>query len=83
MDLIMSLVGWFGVIFCTLGYLLLSLKLITAQSFSFQALNIVGGLCLAVTAVSTKDLPNAAANILWMSIGIFAIIGRFKKPKID
>ncbi|SDG57942.1 hypothetical protein SAMN05421827_10849 [Pedobacter terrae] len=79
MNLVMTIIGWSGVIFCTLGYLFLSMKLIRADSVSFQALNIMGGLCLAVTALDTHDLPNAAANVLWMSIGLFALSRQFSK----
>ncbi len=79
MKLMMSLIGWSGVVFCTLAYLFLSMKLIRSDSFSFQALNILGGLCLAVTALDTHDLPNAAANVLWMSIGLFALGRQFSK----
>ena len=82
MDLF-SIVGWFGVLFCTLGYLLLSLKVIKAESFSFQALNIAGGLCLAITAIQTEDLTNAVANLLWMSIGLFAVTRKFRKRKAN
>lgn len=39
----------------------------------FQMLNILGGLCLATTAVNSQDLPNAAANVLWMFIGMYAL----------
>jgi len=79
MKLAMSIIGWSGVVFCTLGYLLLSMKLIRADSLSFQALNILGGLCLSVTALDTHDLPNAAANLLWMSIGLYALSKQFSK----
>jgi len=78
-NLLMPVIGWSGVVFCTLGYLLLSLKTIRADSLPFQLLNIAGGLCLAVTAVDTHDLPNAAANILWMSIGLYALSRQFSR----
>ncbi|WP_090884424.1 CBU_0592 family membrane protein [Pedobacter rhizosphaerae] len=81
-NLLMPFVGWSGVLFCTLGYLLLSLKIIRADSLSFQLLNITGGLCLAVTAFNTQDLPNAVANILWMSIGLFALSRQFSRKQI-
>ncbi|TFB29390.1 hypothetical protein E3V97_20325 [Pedobacter alluvionis] len=55
------------------------MKLIRADSIFFQTLNIMGGLCLAVTALDTQDLPNAAANVLWMSIGLFALSRQFSK----
>lgn len=66
-------IGWAGVVFCTLGYLLLSLKILKAESRLFQLLNILGGLCLAATALNSHDFPNAAANVLWMFIGIYAL----------
>ncbi|WP_412469368.1 CBU_0592 family membrane protein [Pedobacter sp. KLB.chiD] len=77
----MSIIGWSGVVFCTLAYLFLSMKLIRSDSFSFQALNILGGLCLAITALNTNDLPNAVANVLWMSIGLYALSKQFSKQE--
>lgn len=71
--LIITCIGWLGVVLCTLGYLLLSLKVIKAESWTFQLLNVAGGLCLTLTALDTSDLPNAAANVLWMAIGIYAL----------
>ncbi|WP_293785384.1 hypothetical protein [uncultured Pedobacter sp.] len=79
MKVAMSIIGWSGVVFCTLAYLFLSMKLIRSDSFSFQALNILGGLCLAITALNTNDLPNAVANVLWMSIGLYALSKQFSK----
>ncbi|PWK78795.1 hypothetical protein LX99_01247 [Mucilaginibacter oryzae] len=70
--------GWAGVVFCTLGYLLLSLKILKAESRLFQLLNILGGLCLAATALNSNDFPNAAANFLWMFIGIYALGRRLR-----
>ncbi|WP_443094341.1 CBU_0592 family membrane protein [Pedobacter mendelii] len=70
---LLLIIGWIGVVLCTLGYFLLSMKVIRAESWIFQLLNIMGGLCLTVTALDTSDLPNAAANLLWMFIGVFAL----------
>jgi len=63
---------------CTIGYLLLSMKAIKAESWAFQAFNIVGGLCLSATAVNSQDIPNAAANLLWMFIGVYALGQRLR-----
>jgi len=71
--LIFTGIGWAGVVLCTLGYLLLSTKVLKADSWLFQMLNILGGLCLAATAINSQDLPNAAANVLWMFIGTYAL----------
>lgn len=81
LEIIITCIGWLGVILCTLGYLLLSTDKITAESLSFQLLNIVGGLCLVATAVNTRDLPNAAANLLWMFIGVYALRRQLKMKK--
>lgn len=72
-SILINTIGWLGVILCTLGYLLLSMKVIKAESLSFQLLNIIGGLCLVATALETHDLPNAAANLLWMFIGVYSL----------
>jgi hypothetical protein len=83
LEIIITCIGWLGVILCTLGYLLLSTDKITAESLSFQLLNIVGGLCLVATAVNTRDLPNAAANLLWMFIGVYALRRQLKMKKLS
>ncbi|TCD01351.1 CBU_0592 family membrane protein [Pedobacter psychroterrae] len=72
-SILINIIGWLGVVLCTLGYLLLSMKVIKAESLSFQMLNITGGFCLVATALETRDLPNAAANVLWMFIGLYAL----------
>jgi len=72
-QIILTSIGWLGVILCTVGYLLLSTKVIKAESRSFQLLNIAGGLCLVATAVDSNDMPNAVANLLWMFIGVYAL----------
>jgi TctA family transporter len=66
-------IGWIGVVLCTLAYVLLSTKVIRAESLVFQVLNIVGGLCLCVPALETSDMPNTTANLLWMFTGIFGL----------
>lgn len=72
-QMILASIGWLGVVLCTVGYLLLSMNIITAESRIFQLLNILGGLCLVATAVDSDDLPNAVANLLWMFIGVYAL----------
>lgn len=71
--LIFTSIGWLGVLLCTLGYFLLSIRVIQADSWIFQSLNIVSGLFLAAMAFASHDLPNSAANLLWMFIGAYAL----------
>jgi hypothetical protein len=72
-QMILTSIGWLGVALCTVGYLLLSMKVIKAESRGFQLLNIIGGLCLVAIAVDNNDMPNAVANLLWMFIGVYAL----------
>nr|WP_067053574.1 hypothetical protein [Mucilaginibacter sp. L294] len=72
-QVVLSSIGWLGVVLCTVGYLLLSMKVLSAESRIFQLLNIVGGLCLVATAIDSDDMPNAVANLLWMFIGVYAL----------
>jgi hypothetical protein len=72
-QVVLSSIGWLGVVLCTVGYLLLSVKVLSAESRIFQLLNIMGGLCLVATAIDSDDLPNAVANLLWMFIGVYAL----------
>jgi hypothetical protein len=85
-QIILASIGWLGVVLCTVGYLLLSMKVIKAESLGFQVLNIVGGLCLVATAVDSDDMPNAVANLLWMFIGVYALGRQLRTqstPKTD
>jgi hypothetical protein len=72
-QILLSGIGWLGVVLCTVGYLLLSMKVLKAESRIFQLLNILGGLCLVATAIDSDDMPNAVANLLWMFIGVYAL----------
>lgn len=72
-EIIFTSIGWLGVVFCTAGYLLLTLGKIKAESVTFQLFNVVGSLCLVATALDISDLPNAVANLLWMFIGLYAL----------
>lgn len=81
MKIVLVSLGWLGVICCTVGYLLLSMKIIRAESLSFQLLNIIGGLLLVATAVESSDMPNAVANLLWMFIGIYALVRQMRAER--
>lgn len=71
--MLVTAVGWLGVVLCTMAYLLLTTRKIKAENILFQLFNIIGGLCLVTTAVFSNDIPNVVANLLWMFIGLYAI----------
>lgn len=81
-QIVVTEIGWVGVVLCTLGYLLLNLKVLTAESLNFQALNIIGGSCLVISALHNSDMPNAVANSLWVLIGFYAVGRHLRMNKV-
>ena len=79
--MILIIIGWLGVILCTMGYLLLSTKVIKAERRGFQLFNIIGGGCLVITAIYSNDLPNVVANLLWMFIGVYALGSQMRNDR--
>lgn len=71
-------IGWIGFIFCSSAYMLLNVRIIRFDGIIYQLLNIVGGVCLVISASFFSDIPNTAANILWVFIALFGII-RYSK----
>ncbi|WP_410478429.1 CBU_0592 family membrane protein [Pedobacter nyackensis] len=77
-EIIISGIGWLGVILCTGGYFLLSIKVLTAESRIFQLINVMGGLCLVTIALENSDMPNVMANLLWTFIGVYGLTRRLR-----
>lgn len=69
--------GWAGVVFYVVGYLLLTLGWLKSYDFSFHLLNILGSVGLIVSSSYHHDVPNLAVNVVWLAIGIFAISRRW------
>ncbi|MDY7395146.1 hypothetical protein UMM65_07820 [Aureibaculum sp. 2210JD6-5] len=71
---IFEIIGWIGSALFIISYFLLSIKKLKADKISYQLMNVLGGLCLVISAYSTKDRPNLFTNLVWMFIGVFAIV---------
>lgn len=69
-----SVNGWGGAVLILFAYLLVSFSLLSAQSYWYQGLNIVGSFGLTVEAFSKRDQPLAVLNALWVLIGIVAVV---------
>lgn len=73
-ETIVLIIGWIGFVLCSSAYMLLNLRVILFDSLIYQVLNIVGGICLVISATFFSDLPNTAANVLWVFIALFGVI---------
>lgn len=81
MELFVDIVGWIGSIALTIAYVLISRNKITAQTYLYQGLNLLGSVCLIVNSTYYGAYPSTALNIVWVGIGIFALynIAKIKK----
>ncbi|WP_157637955.1 CBU_0592 family membrane protein [Flexithrix dorotheae] len=72
--MIFEIIGWIGTIVYILSYFLLSINKLKSQSITYQAMNVIGGLCLVINAIHLSDGPTFFLNFIWMLIGLFAVL---------
>ncbi len=74
MLVLVDVLGWLGGVMIAGGYLLVSVRRISAESRLFQALNAVGAAFLGASCVATGSLPSAVLNGVWLTIGVRALV---------
>lgn len=67
-------IGWLGAISYIAGYLLLALRVLSANTVFYHLINAFGAIGLIVNAYIIKDIPNVVVNLAWLLIGLFAIV---------
>ncbi len=73
MKLTVDVIGWFAAAAVLAAYALLSTGRVKSASYSYQGLNLVGGLGLAANTIYYMSYPSAALNIVWALIAVYAI----------
>lgn len=68
-----DIAGWSGVAAYVVSYLLLSIDVLKSSQYLFHLLNIVGAVGLIADAAFHRDPPNLAVNVVWLTIGLFAV----------
>lgn len=71
---IASTLGWIGAVGTVAAYGLVSTGRIDATSLRFQGANVACALFLALNAVANGSWPSAASNVVWMLIGVNALL---------
>ncbi len=79
--LYIDMLGWAGVVLTLLAYALLNFHIWKPRSRLYQAANIVGGFCLAISAIYYHDIANIAVNLLWMLIGLIGLLTHLKNGR--
>ena len=76
---LMEFVGWIGGALILVGYFLLTAGKVTAKSPSYQWLNVVGAAGFIANSGWNGAWPSAVLNIIWVGIGVVALIRIFAK----
>ena len=80
-DLLMEVAGWIGAILILAGYALLTAEKVTSKSVSYQAMNVIGATGFIANGVWHKAWPSAILNVIWVGIGVAALIGIYARRR--
>ena len=73
-----DVLGWVGGVEVVIAYMLISLKLVPAENFYYQILNLKGAFLLIVNTWHHGAYPSSIVNMIWVGIAIYSMI-KFKK----
>lgn len=73
-QLLLSVLGWYGVVAIVGGYALLSAGILRGDGYMYHVLNLTGTFGVAAEAYSKRDMPPTALNVIMGLIAMFAII---------
>jgi hypothetical protein len=77
-----EVVGWAGAVLILAAYALLSAGKLSGKSVSYQVMNVVGATGFVLNSGYNGAIPSAALNVIWVGIGIFALI-RIRARRVD
>ncbi len=81
MSLLIEILGWLGAAALLLAYGLASTGRLAAEGARFQSLNLGGAVTLTVNSAYNGALPSAALNVVWIVIGLAALLRGRNKVK--
>jgi hypothetical protein len=67
--------GWIGAVGTVGAYAMVSQRRMEAHSLRFQVINVACAALLSVSALSVHNWPSMASNLVWMAIGVHALLG--------
>lgn len=72
--LAMEVEGWTGGLVLICAYAMVSFGKISARGAAFQCLNLAGSLMLAANSAWHHAWPSASVNLIWIGVGIAALM---------
>ena len=73
-ELVIAIVGWGGAVLILAAYFLLTAERLTARDPAYQWMNVVGAAGFIVNSGWNGAYPSAALNVIWVGIGLVALI---------
>ncbi|MBU0924209.1 hypothetical protein KKG81_04935 [bacterium] len=74
-------IGFFGMIFIVVAYLLLQTSRYTINSLEYQLLNLVGAILLLISLFVHFNLGSFIIEVFWIIITIYGIFTNIRKKK--
>lgn len=71
--LLMDIIGWIGAGSLLTAYLLISNNKVTAKTYLYQNLNILGSLCLITNTYYYGTMALVFLNTVWGIIGLYSL----------
>jgi hypothetical protein len=71
-----DVIGWAGAAALLVAYAMVSFRKLEGDSTSYQFLNILGSIFLAVNTISYGAYPSSFVNVIWIGIAFFSIATR-------
>jgi len=82
MRLAIEVVGWCGAVLLLSAYGLLSAGRLREESLLYHFMNILGGAGFVVNSGWNGAFPSAAMNLIWMGIGITAVVQHHRRVRV-
>ena len=74
MKIAVEIVGWIAAVLILTAYAMLSAGKLTGKSVAYQVMNIVGAAGFVVNTAYNGAIPSAVLNVIWVGIGIYALV---------
>ena len=74
MKMAIEVAGWIAAVLILTAYGLLSAGKLTGKSVSYQLMNIVGAIGFVINTGYNGAIPSAVLNVIWVAIGVWALV---------
>ncbi len=76
-----DLLGWIGTVLYLIAYLLVSMRKLEGDSFTYQAMNILAGVLLVINTFYWRAYPSLGLNAAWIGIGLFTLGRKWRSSR--